>query len=151
MRQVFKVVCILSCLVCLGGCEKHYIRVTKVAVNKTSLASVFAQTPDPRKAYPPLGEELVIEWNLPAQAAGQKLLLDLFLIYKDYSEEMIEYSLEAPRGVISYFLLGEQYQVKKGLMTYKAEIKTESGEVLKEWEQKLWVKVIPFEEETLED
>lgn len=131
----------------LSSCEKHYVAVTKVDINRSSLASGFAGTPDPRQMFPITGQQLVIEWNLPSTVRRQELFLDLSLVYRDYSEETLRYELTSSRGELSYFLLGENFEEKKGLMTYKADIKTQEGEILKTWQHKLWIKLITLDED----
>lgn len=130
-----------------SSCEKHYVAVTRVDINRSSLASSFVKTPDPRQEFPPKGEQLVIEWNLPSALKEKELLLDLSLVYNDYSEETLEYELDSLRGIISYFLMGENFQEKKGIMTYKAEIRAKEGEVIKAWKHKLWIRLIKLDED----
>jgi hypothetical protein len=146
MSQALKVVCI-GALLFLTACSKHYVQVTRVDINKSSLASVFTGTPDSRKIFPPKGEQLLIEWNLPSTVKGKKLLLDLSLVYHDYTEETVRFSLDKARGMMSYFLLGERFQVKKGFLTYQAEIRTVEGELIKSCKEHLWVKLIQLEKE----
>jgi hypothetical protein len=136
---------IVSLILC--ACEKHYVSVTKVEISRSSLASSFVKTPDPRQSFPPRGEQLVIEWNLPSTEKEKDLFLDLSLIYQDYSEETIQYELKSSRGVISYFLMGEDFREKKGIMTYKAEIRTKEGDLVKTWKHKLWVTLIKLDED----
>ena len=130
-----------------SSCEKHYVAVTKVDINRISLASTFANTPDPRQLFPLKGEQLVVEWNLPSAMKGKELFLDLSLVYRDYSEETLQYDLGSLRGVISYFLLGENFQERKGVMTYRAEIRTKEGDLVKSWQHKLWITLIKLDED----
>jgi len=141
MRKFFFLGWVLL-LVAGVGCEKHYIQVTKAPITEESLASVFAKTPDPRQLSPPYGEELVVQWNLPVAARSKKLFLELTMIYRDYSEETLRCAIEDIRGVFSYFLLGADYEVKKGILTSKVDIVTEEGEILKQWHHRLWVSLI---------
>ncbi|MBM3191151.1 MAG: hypothetical protein FJZ63_00665 [Chlamydiae bacterium] len=131
----------------LTSCTKHYVAVSQISVGKSSLASTFAKTPDPRKQAPPRGKQLLIEWNLPTHFAKETLFLELQLIYGDLSEETLKYALEGVRGEISYFLLGEKYQKTQGLFTYKALIKTSTGDIVKEFTQGLFVKILPLDQE----
>jgi hypothetical protein len=131
----------------LNACQKHYLTVTKVSIDRSSLASSFTKTPDPRQSFPPKGEQLVIEWNLPSTVNQKTLRLELSLVYKNYKEETFTYILESTRGVLSYFLMGQDFLEKKGVMTYKAELKTQEGEVIKMQRHKLWVSLIHIDEE----
>lgn len=138
---------IFCAAVFLCSCQKHYVRVTRLGLDRSNLASTFARTPDPRQEAPPRGEQLVVEWNLSSKVKDKKLLLDLSIIYKDYSEETLGYEIDCRRGVIAYFLIGDKYRTKKGIMMYKAEIKTKEGEAIQAWKQKLWTPLIKFDED----
>ncbi len=106
------------------------------------LASTFVKSPDPRRDPPPKGEQLFIEWNLPRDDLERKLLLFVHLLYRDYTESVQTFPLEERRGVIELTLEGEEYQAKRGFLTYKAEVITLDDERLYEWEHQLWVPLL---------
>lgn len=137
---------ILSLLL-LCGCEKYYVSVKREYVDQSKLASTFVGSPDPRQKNPPKGQELIIEWRLPQGALDQKLTLVLSVIYKNHSEETLCYPVDRRRGVITYALLDEAYRKTEGFLTYKAEIKTLDGMIVKEWKQQLWVDLIVIDED----
>ncbi|MGE0198704.1 MAG: hypothetical protein AB7N99_09145 [Simkaniaceae bacterium] len=137
---------ILSLLL-LCGCEKYYVSVKREYVDQSKLASTFVGSPDPRQKNPPKGQELIIEWRLPQDALDQKLTLVLSVIYKNHSEETLCYPVDRRRGVITYALLDEAYRKTEGFLTYKAEIKTLDGMIVKEWKQQLWVDLIVIDED----
>jgi len=130
-----------------AGCQKHYLTVFREKVDHTSLASTFARTPDPRQENPPIGQRLFVQWRLPRWTKKETLRVNLKLVFKDYTEKVLTYPLYHPRGVIIYSLLDEEYEQKRGLLTYMAEIVDEEGKVIKEWKHQLWVKLIIVEEE----
>jgi hypothetical protein len=146
MSKLYTVVCYLW-LFTLFSCSKHYVNVTKIDIRRSTLASSFAKTPDLRQKHPLKGEQLLVEWNLPSKWNKRALFLELHMIYHDCSEETVRYALDRPRGDMSYFLLGERYHRVRGLMTYDAQVKTEEGEIIQEFKQALFVKIIPLDQE----
>ena len=99
-------------------------------------------SPDPRQKNPPRGQELIMEWRLPRDFSHEKMTLVLDILYKNYTQETLSYPISRRRGVITYSLLGNDYQEKEGLLTYKAEIRDKQGVVIQEWKQQLWTELI---------
>lgn len=137
---------LFTLLIFLCGCEKYYLSVKNEHVDLSTLASTFVGSPDPRKENPPNGQELILQWRLPPKAIEQKLVLLLKIVYRDYTEEVHEYPVERRRGGLTFSLLNEKFLEKRGFLTYKAEIKRLDGEVLKQWQHKLWVDLITIED-----
>ena len=142
--------CSILLLLLLCGCEKYYLSVKREAVDQTKLASTFVGSPDPRQKNPPRGQELIIEWRLPPDALDQELVLQLDVIYKNHSEKTFCYPVDRRRGAITYALLNDEYHETEGFLTYKAEIVTPDGIVLKEWKQQLWVDLIVIDDIDIE-
>jgi len=138
--------CSILLLLLLTGCEKYYLSVKREFVDRSKLASTFVGSPDPLQKDPPKGEELILEWRLPPHALDQELTLLLKVIYKNYSEETICFPVDRRRGVFTYPLLNEKYHETEGFLTYKADIKTQDGTLLKEWKQQLWVDLITIDD-----
>lgn len=138
---------ILLCSLFLWGCTRYGISISQQRVDVNYLASTHVKTPDPRQENPPCGQILSIGWCLPRPLMKQQPQLVLHLIFWDYTEEVIAYPLDKRRGYITYRLLNEEFEEKKGLLTYKAEIVTEDGDVYSEWKHQLWVNLIHVEED----
>lgn len=134
--------CFILFLFILCSCEKYYLSVKREFVDQNRLASTYVGSPDPRQKNPPKGQELMIEWRLPRDDLQQKMTLVLEILYKNHTRKTFSYPISTRRGLITYSLLGKEYQEKKGLLTYKAEILTDKGTVLKEWKQRLWTERI---------
>lgn len=128
------------------GCHKHYMQVINMDVDKQSLASNFALTPDRRKTDPCVGQQLLIEWNLPLRYEKEPLFLEIGLLYRDYSNETITVAIEHLRDFYSYFVLQEQYKKTKGFFSYDAVIKNKNGEVIAKKRHHLWTKLIVIED-----
>lgn len=116
-------------------------------VDSTYLASTHVGTPDPRKANPPLGQKLIIDWTVPPELLTQDPKILLTLIYKNHTQEERTYAISARSGTEVYSLLNKEFEEREGLLTYRAEI-VAGGEVYKEWKHQLWVNLLTFEEET---
>ncbi len=133
-------------LLLLSSCQKYEVSVSQHLINRDYLASTHAATPDPRQACPPMGEMLSANWILPTCLLEEEPSLKLHVIYKNYTEEIFTYPIENKRGYVTYFLINDDFFEKKGILTYKAEIITEEGEIYREWKHQLWVNLITLEE-----
>lgn len=139
--------CLLfTALLLCASCQKYYVQVTREKINRQSLASTFAKTPDPRQSSPPKGERLIIQWNL-MQEDVKDYVCKLSLIYRNYEQETIYFSVERERDVFSYFLLGEKYEKTGGIMTYKVEILSSNKEIVQSFKHQLWTNLIVIEED----
>lgn len=127
------------------SCEKYYLTLKKEYVNQSTLASTYVGSPDPMQKNPPLGEELVIEWWLPPGSLDEELTLMLKIIYRNYTEQTLIYPVLQRRGEITFPLLNDGFIETGGFLSYKVEIRTSHGEVMKEWEHRLWTNLITIE------
>lgn len=137
----------LCCLAILTGCQKYYLSLRQVPVDPEYLASSRVGSPDPRQSNPPFGQKVVMQWAVPPEILAQKPELVFHLIYKNHTQEEIIYPIEDRCGMEIFSILNEEYQSKGGLLTYQAKIRTESGEIYRDWKHQLWVQLITFEEE----
>jgi hypothetical protein len=138
--------CFLFALVLLSlltsSCEKHYLSVQQRWVDINYLASVQINTPDPRREHPQVGQMLIIDWRLPREVLRQNPTVLLDVIYWDYTTKTIRLPITHPLDYTTYELLDEEYEKTGGILTYKAQIVTESGTVIKESKHQLWVNLI---------
>ncbi len=128
------------------GCDKYYVSVKQLSVGPTYLASTHVGTPDPRQANPPEGQKLFIDWAIPEDVLEKSPRLVMYLLYKDHSQKELIYPIEHQRGYKVYSLLNNEFRETKGLLTYRAEIVTEGGEIYKDWKHQLWVNLITLED-----
>lgn len=117
-------------------------------VNAGYLASTHVGTPDPRQAHPPLGQKLIIDWNVPPEVLAQEPKVFVHLIYKDHSQKEAVYPILYRSGTKVYSLLNEEFEKTKGLLTYRAQIVLADGSVYKDWKHQLWVNLITLDEES---
>lgn len=143
-KYIFLVLLLLS-----TGCQKYYISICQAKLDKDYLASSHVATPDFRQKSPPLGDQLIIEWKVSEEFLRETPLLYLHVIYKDYTEAFFSYPMSYRMGYVVYSLLGEEYKEKKGLLTYKAEIRTEKGGIFRDWKHQLWTNLLVIKEEPI--
>ena len=136
---------ILLLLSLLSGCDKYYLSVCQQKVDSTYLASSHVGTPDPRQKNPPIGQMLIIDWKVPRKILEEKPSILLKVIYWDYSASTFTYPIEQQMGYKTYSLLNRDFEEKKGILTYKAEIITDGQTVYKEWVHQLWVQLIQLD------
>lgn len=136
----------------LLGCEKYELSVHQQKIDVDYLASVHVGSPDPRQAHPPMGQVLMVQWWVPRELLEEHPKILLHVIFWDYTEKTIEFTVDRRIGYETYFIINEDFETTKGALTYKAELVTESGEIYREWKHQLWVKLIRLdEEETTEE
>lgn len=131
----------LLLLVC-GGCRPYYLTVMQEWVDVRYLASTHVGTPDPRQEHPPMGQKLILDWRIPKEILKKHPEVVLDLILWDYTTRQIRIPIKHGMDFKTYRLFNEEYEKTGGILTYKAEIVTEDGEVFREWKHQLWVNLI---------
>lgn len=111
-------------------------------MGRDSLASTFVESPDPLQEAPPTGEKLIIEWYIPSKMQSDGTSLSLHVIFRNYTEESLSIPVTDTWGYYAYELIDDAFDEKKGILTYKVELVDGQGEVIKEWQQSLWVTLI---------
>lgn len=131
-------------LLFLTACETYYVNVKKMHVDKSSLASTFARTPDPLTVHPPEGQKLVVEWRLPRRFTNQPMTLFLNVIYKNLDTKELIYPIQTNVGWVSYSLLDEEYKKRGGILSYRAILYDEEGKEIKNYTQAMWFDKVPL-------
>jgi hypothetical protein len=130
------------------SCRPYYLSVCQEWIDVRYLASYHAGTPDPRLSDPPLGQKLILDWRVPKEIFKRHPVVILDLILWDYTTRQIRFPIDSRLDYATYKLLDEEYQKTGGILTYKASIVTEDGEVFREWKHQLWVNLITINQET---
>ena len=143
MKQLFFLTVILAMS---SSCQKYYVSVMDHKVSRSSLASTFAKTPDPRQYAPPKGEHLLIEWNLKEEVE-EELICNLSILFKNFEQKVSQYKISTRQDALSYFLLGEEFEKTKGILSYKVEILNQEGQILQFFVHKLWTELITIDDE----
>lgn len=126
----------------LSGCRQYYLSVCQEWVDARYLASTNVSTPDPRQEHPPLGQLLVLDWRIPKEILTKKPEIILDLILWDYTTRQVRIPIKWRMNYATYRLFNEDYEKTGGILTYKAQIVTQDGEVYREWKHQLWVNLI---------
>ena len=106
------------------------------------LASTHVGTPDPRQDHPPIGQMLILDWRVPQEVFKKKPEVVLDLILWNYTQRQIRIPIKRQMDFATYRLFNEEYDKTGGILTYKAQIVTEDGNVFREWKHQLWVNLI---------
>ena len=106
----------------LTGCYQKRIETTKIHIDRKSLASSFTNAPDPRQKAPPTGEQLLIHLDLDPEMELNSCRVVLYVLFKSLEAQEIEFIPKKHKQLISYFILGEKYQLSQGLLSYKLEV-----------------------------
>ncbi len=142
MQKIFFILIFFFLGLTCFSCQKYYVSVSQEKIDRNYLASTHVNTPDPRQKNPPKGEQLVLEWKIPKKLLQDIPALYLHVIYQDYTEEFFSYPMSHRMGYAVYLITGEEYRVKKGILTYDAQIKTKNGFVFRDWKHQLSTQLI---------
>ncbi len=134
-------------LIALGcfGCSSHYVSVVKVPVDKTSLASTYAGTPDPKAKVVPKGEKLYISYRIPFSMSTDDLKIRLKVIYKNLEQEEKIFPIYHRIGAVGFDLVGDKFKKTSGFFTYKAELLDKDDHVIDCNQQRMWVDLLKLD------
>jgi hypothetical protein len=126
----------------LTGCTSGYIQVERIKTDKSTFASVFARSPDPRLLNPPKGEKLYINWSLPMGFSSNEYRLKVDLIFRNLTTETLLFPIKRRSGARVIEILGKEFKEKEGFLSYKAEIISVDGKIVSDYTHRMWVKLI---------
>jgi hypothetical protein len=95
-----------------------------------------------------LGQKLVVDWRVPKEVLKKKPEVVLDLILWDYTTRQLRFPIKRQMDYETYRLLNEEYQKTGGILTYRAQIITEDGEIFRELKHQLWVNLITVDNQT---
>lgn len=138
-----RILCLCFLSLFLTGCGPQLLIVKEEVLSKQRLASSYAKSPDPERTKFRKGRKLIVEWMLPFEyRANKDLHLRLYVVYGNLEQEVVEYSLNTFAGFVTHYVIDPAFTEKKGLLTYKAEIVNGKGEVIEEYKQQMWIKIL---------
>ncbi len=126
----------------LASCKQYYLSLCQEWVDERYLASTHVGTPDFRQEHPPTGQMLIVDWRVPKEIFKKKPEVVLDLILWDYTTRQVRIPIKHRMDFATYRLFDEDYEKTGGILTYKAAIVTEEGQVFREWKHQLWVNLI---------
>jgi hypothetical protein len=148
MHRFLLLLAIPLTLLLFTGCRQYYLSVCQEWVDVRYLASTNVSTPDPRQEHPPIGQMLILDWRVPSDIFKKKPEVVLDLVLWDYTAREIRIPIKRRMDFTTYRLFDEDYEKSGGILTYKAKIVTEDGEVFREWKHQLWVNLITVKDDT---
>jgi len=138
---------LLLCLFALSGCTTAWIDVQKEYLTPDRYASVYVDTPDPRKLYPEVGERLYIYWKVPKNRWRENAYtLSVNLRYQNNEEEKECFQLFERKGCKLYEVKGDRFCEFGGFRTYLIELLKEDRPVFC-WRHAIWGKRLTIEDE----
>lgn len=134
-------------LVVLAGCCGHGpLNVRHQYLDSRYLASSHVGTPDPN-ASRFYGQQLIIQWAVPKEERklpNKNLLLTVRFGNAQVKE--VVFPIQGRGGTCRYRLLGRNFCDKRGVITYKIEMR--SGDcVLREWTHQVWAELVEIEDD----
>ena len=148
MHRFLLLLAVSLTLLLFSGCRQYYLSVCQEWVDVRYLASTNVSTPDPRQNHPPIGQMLILDWRVPSDIFQKKPEVVLDLVLWDYTTREIRIPIKRRMDFATYRLFNEDYEKTGGILTYKAKIVTEDGEVFREWKHQLWVNLITVKDDT---
>lgn len=128
---------------------QSYLSVRKVPIDKTSLASTYAESPDPKASKPPKGEKLYITYRVPFDHETEGMKLKLQVVYRDLSKEEIIYPINHRIGVFGFDVLDKKFKETNGFYTYRVTLIDQQDRELDTFKQRMWTNVISLSEESI--
>ncbi|HEY4254959.1 MAG TPA: hypothetical protein VGM34_01265 [Chlamydiales bacterium] len=126
-----------------SGCYKNHLYVQQQTVDRDFLASSIVGTPDPRQAHPPAGQRLLVGWSFPREYFEEPLTLVCTVRFWNHEEQEISTPLETRRGSEAFYFPVSDKNHK--ILTYRVDVKNESGEIVESWKHHFWTELIVVE------
>lgn len=135
----------LTLLPFLTSCLSERLTARMEYLSHRSLASYHVNTPDPYLDDPPMGQQILIRWQLTKECflSAQPLAVKLTVRFVNNEESVKWMRLNTNSGIITYRLINEEYFLKCGIRTYKVEL-IGNDQVLESWHHQLWTELITF-------
>lgn len=106
-------------LLSLTGCRPP-LSVYTESVDRHSLASSVALTPDPKLNNPSIGQKIVIQWSLPQDLIPATLFATIY--YKNGQESIISKPVRSYYDTATIYHIDQEFYQKGVISTYKVEI-----------------------------
>jgi hypothetical protein len=124
------------------GCSNEHLSVHTEYIDEEYLASYHVKTPDPLLLNSPLGQQLIVQWNVPRDyILYEDLHLRIYIRFRDRQEIVQIVPMRQRLCCYRYELLNDAFCKTGGIITYKIEI-IGDGSILDEWRHQLWTELI---------
>ncbi len=116
-------------------------------VEADSLASTHVGSPDFRQKNPPLGQKIVVSWSFPHALFAKKLSMFLTVRFWNNLQETKIIPLQKSWGTQAFFFSNPKLEKNLKILTYRIQIVSDKGELIEEWKQQLWTRLIDIDNE----
>ena len=138
-----KTTALLLLLASLAGCRRDPLWMQSESISLDRLASFHAETADPCKHCPDIGQMLVTRWCLPLNTCMEGYFLFFVIRFASQEEQVLCVPIHELRGCHTYRLLNEDYTRFCGLQSFQAQLVCD-GCVVAYWQHQLWTDLIEF-------
>ena len=130
----------------LLSCSHKHLHVHRQVLSHTQLMSGVIQVNDERNELDIEGERITISWKIPKNQQDREWVLDLELIYNDFTHEVYEIPIIHPRDTYEFQISNKKYKIKQGIRSYRLALRS-NEDILEEWRHPLWTEIIVIEDE----
>ena len=128
---------------------RSYLSVRKIPIDRASLASTYAESPDPKGAKPPQGEKLYISWRVPFDKSYEGMNIRLNIIYRDLTQQEVVFPVNRRLGIVGFDVLDEKFKETNGFYTYRVALIDQKGHEIDSFKQRMWTNIISLSEDSL--
>lgn len=130
------------------GCQQYYgVIAYQEHLDPDYWASTHVGSPDPRRQDPLEGTLVIVEWWVPKALLQYEPMVRISMLFNNFTQRCVEYPICQRIGYRQFPITGDYFEKTGGILTYKAEIITNDGEVYKSWHHQLYVELITVDEE----
>jgi hypothetical protein len=127
------------------SCSSGKVTVYNQTLNEKFLASAHVKTPDPRQ-IPFEGQRLVVRTQMTQhEFKGHTYIAKVYVQFGNRTQKVYSFELKKPSTDHMITLIGQEYQKKKGIATYKVEL-YKDGVLEEVFEHQLWCELIDMSE-----
>jgi len=130
-----------------SSCTKNHLYVQMENVDAGDLASSHVQTPDYRQEDPPIGQKIIVSWSFPYGLYSKKLSLLLTVRYWNNTQDVKIVPLQRSWGTQTFFFANPKRDKDHKILTYRFQVISQKGELIEEWKQQLWTRLIDIDNE----
>lgn len=124
------------------GCSRNQLYVHIQNLDQNYLASSHVKTPDYRQKNPFIGQRLVVSWNISKETLKEGLSLYVTVRFFDNTQVIYKRKIKKQRGILGFYFENKDQEVRKKILTYKAEIYTKDMQLVKIWKHQFWINLI---------
>jgi hypothetical protein len=140
--MIKKIFILLILFACTGCSTNTNLSVQTLYFTRETLASYYTETPDPMLINPPVGQKLIVSWNVPRSYLNYAdLHVNVRIRLRNKQEVELNIPVEKRCSYYEYVVANELFFETQGILTYKVDL-IGGGLILEEWKHQLWHELI---------